>query len=83
MSTKKEDEIAAALDDIAAQRETRLKDLANATAAYKKCRQMRGADAYKRAWYFEEKMKTHKEELDRLDRERADLELRRSPAQPD
>lgn len=78
-SGESEDEVTAQLVELANLREIRLKDLATATTAYKKCRQMRGADAHKRAWYFEDKMKKYQEELDRLDREQAELEARRQP----
>lgn len=48
--------------------------LAAATKGYKKMRQMRGADAHKRAWYFEEQMQKWAAVLERSKAELADLE---------
>ena len=44
---------------------------AAATKGYKKMRQMRGADAHKRAWHFEEQMQKWSNVVDRV---RAELE---------
>lgn len=44
--------------------------LASSTKGYKKLRQMRGADAHKRAWYFEEQMQKWTAVVERA---RADL----------
>lgn len=52
--------------------------LAVVTKAYKKVRQMRGADAHKRAWYFEEQMKKWAAVVERSKAELADLEARPS-----
>jgi len=48
--------------------------LESATKGYKKMRQMRGADAYKRAWYFEEQMKKWTAVVERSQAELAMLE---------
>lgn len=48
--------------------------LATATKAYKKTRQMRGADAHKRGWYFEDQMKKWSGVIERSKAELADLE---------
>lgn len=48
--------------------------LAVATKGYKKVRQMRGADAHKRAWYFEEQMQKWTAVIERSQAELAELE---------
>lgn len=48
--------------------------LAAATKGYKKMRQMRGADAHKRAWYFEEQMQKWTAVIERTKAELAALE---------
>jgi hypothetical protein len=48
--------------------------LAASTKAYKKMRQMRGADAHKRGWYFEEQMQKWTSVIDRSNAELAALE---------
>ena len=49
--------------DLETSRALALRNLESATKAWKKCRQMRGADAHKRAWYFEEQMNRTKVEF--------------------
>lgn len=61
------------LGELAERRQSVTASLATATAAHKKCRQKSGADAHKRAWYFEGKMKEYQTELARLDEEAAKL----------
>lgn len=48
--------------------------LAASTKGYKKVRQMRGADAHKRAWYFEEQMQKWGAVIERSKAELAGLE---------
>ena len=48
--------------------------LAAATKGYKKVRQMRGADAHKRSWYFEEQMQKWAKVIERSKAELAKLE---------
>lgn len=48
--------------------------LAAATKGYKRMRQMRGAEAHKRAWYFEEQMQKWAAVIERSNAELADLE---------
>lgn len=48
--------------------------LTAATKAYKKTRQKRGADAFKRGWYFEDQMKKWTGVIERSKAELADLE---------
>ena len=48
--------------------------LTASTKGYKKVRQMRGADAYKRAWYFEEQMQKWAAVIERSKAELAALE---------
>lgn len=48
--------------------------LAVSTKAYKKMRQMRGAAAHKRAWYFEEQMQKWTAVIERSKAELAALE---------
>lgn len=48
--------------------------LAAATKGYKKMRQMRGADAHKRAWHFEEQMQKWTAVIERSKAELATLE---------
>lgn len=49
--------------------------LAASTKGYKKVRQMRGADAHKRGWYFEEQMQKWTAVIERSKSELAALEL--------
>ncbi len=48
--------------------------LATATKAYKKTRQMRGSDAHRRAWYFEDQMQKWTAVIERSKAELAALE---------
>lgn len=48
--------------------------LAASTKGYKKMRQMRGADAHKRVWYFEEQMQKWTAVIDQVKAELAELE---------
>ena len=45
-----------------------------ATKAYKKLRQMRGADAHKRAWHYEEQMQKWSAVVERVEAELAAFE---------
>lgn len=68
--TNAEDEIAALRSKIKSAEAS----LAVSTKAYKKMRQMRGADAHKRAWYFEEQMQKWTAVIERSKAELALLE---------
>jgi len=48
--------------------------LASSTKGYKKMRQMRGADAHKRVWYFEEQMQKWSAVIDQAKADLAKLE---------
>lgn len=48
--------------------------LAASTKGYKKMRQMRGADAHKRVWYFEEQMQKWSAVIEQVKAELAQLE---------
>ncbi len=48
--------------------------LASSTKGYKKMRQMRGADAHKRVWYFEEQMQKWSAVIEQAKAELAKLE---------
>jgi hypothetical protein len=65
-----EDEVAALRAKIASAEAS----LAASTKGYKKMRQMRGADAHKRAWYFEEQMQKWTSVIERSKAELAALE---------
>lgn len=71
----KKSELDARLAELKDKRVSVERALATSTAAWKKCRQMRGADAYKRAWYFEEQMEKSKTALTAIDEELAALEV--------
>jgi hypothetical protein len=55
------------LEDLHRKRALLQDSLDTSTKAWKKCRQMRGADAFKRAWYFEEQIEKKKAQLAELD----------------
>jgi len=68
--TSADDEIAAVRAKISSAEAS----LAASTKGYKKMRQMRGADAHKRAWYFEEQMQKWTAVMERAKAELAALE---------
>ena len=61
------------IESLEAKRSSKEKMLEAATAAWKKCRQMRGADAHKRAWHYEGEMNKNKELIEKIDEELAGL----------
>ena len=61
------------LEDLQESRQSAQKQLDGAAKALKRCRQMRGADAHKRAWYYEEQVQRARERLERIESRIAEL----------
>jgi hypothetical protein len=61
--------------ELAGQREWAQHSLESATKAYKRVKQMRGADAHKRSWHFKEQMDKAHERLKMIDAELAKIKL--------
>jgi hypothetical protein len=70
-----EDEVKDRAAELVGQREWAQHSLESATTAYKRVRQMRGADAHKRSWHFKEQMDKAEERLKKIDEELATIKL--------
>ena len=78
------DEIARELEAVLSRKNSIQGYLDNTTKAYKKCRQMRGADAHKRSWRLKEQMERYQAQVNELDEKiaalQAEKEVRDLPA---
>jgi hypothetical protein len=65
----KNDDESDRLSELTRQREWAQKSLDSATVAYKRVRQMRGANAHQRSWHFKEQMEKAQTRLTEIDNE--------------
>jgi exonuclease VII small subunit len=67
MATEDEKDLVMELAEVVGRRDQAQRSLDAARKAYKRCKQMRGADAHKRGWYFEEQIEKWTGVVSRLD----------------